>query len=158
MKTAFAVLAVLTVWACPGASAASLCNCCGDGTLSSCTTACATISPSPGQCVATIDPSGETNIGPDQNPLYDVSLRNTRLDPSARSSVEAFRHLLETARKGAERDRRSALRAIRTHKIDDGKAQSLASRYDDAMVNYYLGVQAYLLAVRKPNQGLPPSP
>jgi hypothetical protein len=85
-------------------------------------------------------------IGPDKNPLYDIPLRNTWLDPSRTQELEAFRQLLESARKGAESDRRLALRAFRSGKIDGSKARSLAGRYDDAMVNYYLGVQAYRLA------------
>lgn len=65
--------------------------------------------------------------------------------------IETFRQLLETARKGAERDRKSALRAFSAGKIDGSQAQSLASRYDDALVNYYLGVQAYRVALKKAN-------
>ncbi len=151
MKTAVAMFAVFTIWASPGASAASLCNCCGEGTPAPCTAACAPVNPACGHCIATLDSGGETLIGPDQNLLYDVQLRNTRLDPSSKPAVEAFRHLLETARKGAESDRRSALDAFKAGKIDGPRAQSLASRYDDALVNYYLGVQAYRLALKKVN-------
>jgi hypothetical protein len=146
MRTVSAIFAAVTFWASASASAASLCNCCGDGTASSCATACAAVKPSPGQCIAAFNPEGESTIGPDQNPLYEISLRDFRIETANRSELEAFRRLLEKARKAAETDRKSALRAAKTGKIDEVKAQSLAKRYDDGMVNYYLGIQAYRLA------------
>jgi hypothetical protein len=146
MKTAIAAFVAFTALSGASAQAASLCNCCGDGTEASCATVCSAVTPAVGQCVATIDPAGQTVISADQNPLYDIPLRNAWLDSSDRKVVESFRRLLESARKGAEADRKLALRARRSGKIDDATAISKAKRYDDAIVNYYLGVQAYKVA------------
>ncbi len=146
MKLAVAAFAACTFLSGAAAQAASLCNCCGDATAASCAAACAPVKPAQGQCVAAFDPAGETVIAAGQNPLYDIPLRNAWLDPVNKGNLEAFRRLLEKARKGAEADRRGALRDRRRHKIDSETALSLAERYDDAMVNYYLGMQAYRLA------------
>jgi hypothetical protein len=51
--------------------------------------------------------------------------------------------LLETARKGAESDRRAALKAFSRRQIDKAQADKRSKRYDDAMINYYLGAKAY---------------
>lgn len=123
---------------------ANLCNCCGDsGTATSCADACAPLKPAAGQCVATVDFAGNAEIGEGINPLYDVPLQNIWLGSAKREQLEVFRRLLETARKGAESDRRAALRAFSRRQIDKPEADKRAKRYDDAMINYYLGAKAY---------------
>lgn len=123
---------------------ANLCNCCGDsGTAASCADACAPLKPAAGQCVATVDFAGNAEIGEGINPLYDVPLQNVWLGSARREELEVFRRLLETARKGAETDRRTALKAYSRGKIDQAEADKRARRYDDAMINYYLGAKAY---------------
>ncbi|WP_373502614.1 hypothetical protein [Aestuariivirga sp.] len=129
------------------AQAASLCNCCGSDTAQSCATACAPVKVMPGQCVATVDFDAEAAIGPGQNPLYDIPLQNVWLDSSGKDNLEVFRRLMERARKAAEADRRKALAERRKGAIDAATADRLAKRYDDAMVNYYLGMQSYRIAL-----------
>ena len=157
MKTAIAIFAAITFLSGAGAKAASLCNCCGEATASACAAACAPVKPAAGQCIAVLDRKGEAVIGPDQNPLYDIPLRNAQLDPADGELLEAFRLLLEKARKGAEADRKLALRAWKAGKINAATAQSRADRYDDALVNYYLGMQAYRLAAGSGQLALRPS-
>jgi hypothetical protein len=140
-----AAIGLLCLSGVPAASA-SLCNCCGDKTEASCSTACAAVKPAKGQCIATVDFAAEADVGPNVNPLYNVPLRNMWLGTPSRNQLESFRRLLEKARKGAESDRKLALRAKASGKIDEATAQSRAARYDDAMVNYYLGIQAYRLS------------
>ena len=129
------------------AQAASLCNCCGASTVSSCATACSPVKPAAGQCVATVDYAGPAKIADGVNPLYDVPLRNMWLDGAKPSQLELFRRLLEKSRRGAESDRRKALRAHARNKIDGAEAVLLAKRYDGALVNYYLGMQSYRIGV-----------
>lgn len=128
------------------ANAAGLCNCCGDSTVDSCTAACAPVKPAEGQCIAAVDYTADPGIGEGKNPLYDVPLRDMWLGNPDATQREAFRKLLEAARLGAESDRRAALKARARGQIDDAEAAVLAKRYDDAIVNYYLGMQAYRLS------------
>lgn len=138
---AAALLAIAT-----SASGANLCNCCGASTAANCATACAPIKPVEGQCVAAIDYAGAPEIAEGQNPLYGMSLRNVWLGTPKRTDLEAFRRLLEAARRGAEKDRKAALRAYARKQIDQTEAARRAKRYDDAVVNYYLGLQSYRMA------------
>ena len=126
--------------------AASLCNCCGSGTAQSCSTACAPVKVAEGQCVATVDFAAKAEIGPGKNPLYDVPLQNVWLGQPDASGLEAFRRLLEAARKGVEADRLAALKDYRKGTIDRTTSDARAKRYDDALVNYYLGIQAFRIA------------
>jgi hypothetical protein len=146
MRLAFAAALGLVTLMGSTAQAASLCNCCGSETAQSCARACAPVSVKPGQCVATVDFDAEAVIGPGQNPLYDIPLQNVWLDSSEGSKLEVFRRLMERARKAAEADRRKALAKRRKGSIDAATADRLAKRYDDAIVNYYLGMQAYRIA------------
>jgi hypothetical protein len=125
------------------ASAANLCNCCATGTAAACATACADAKPVEGLCLPAVDFEGAANIGPGQNPLYEVPLKSLNLAGTKREGLEAFRGLLEMSRKGVEKDRRVALRDFRKNLIDAAAASTAAKRYDDAMVNYYLGMNAY---------------
>jgi len=130
------------------ASAASLCNCCGSSTATNCQAACAPVKPAEGQCVATVDYSGKAEISDGANPLYGLSLRNMWLGSPNADQLEAFRKLLELARRGAEADRRAALRQFAKGKIDKTAADAAAKRYDDAIVNYFLGFHSYSEAKR----------
>jgi hypothetical protein len=130
----------------PSALAADLCNCCGDTTAASCVSACTTIASTPSQCVPTVDFSAKPDVGPGKNALYEFSLRNLKVQNTDPTSLELYRRLLEKLRKGVEADRKAALWDRHDGKIDAATATSLAKRYDDAIVNYYLGAQAYRLA------------
>ena len=125
------------------AQAASLCNCCGTSTVAACSNTCAPIKVAQGQCVAAVDFDGQSEISDGVNPLYDLSLRNIWLGSLNRDQLENFRKLLESARKGVEKGRKSSLRVFASKKIDKATAAANAKRYDDAIVNYYLGQQSY---------------
>ncbi len=132
-----------------GASAASLCNCCGGtATAQSCAAVCAKVEVPPGQCVPAVDFAGKPAISKGVNPLYDVPLRSLRLTTTDRGEMEAFRRLLEAARRGLEKDRRAAERAYGGGKTDRAALDASLARYDAAIVNYYLGLRAYRDAER----------
>lgn len=130
------------------ASAASLCTCCAASTAENCTATCAPVKPPEGQCMAAVNFAGQSKIDADNNPLYGVSLRNVWLGAAKRSELESFRLLLEKARRGAERDRKAALRASARKDIDEATGVQRAKRYNDAIVNYFLGLQSYYDALR----------
>lgn len=130
----------------PAASAASLCNCCGDQTAQSCATACANVTPPAGQCQATVDYAATPQIGPGVNPLYGISLRNMSLGTPNRPQLEAFRKLLEMSRRAAEKDRRATWHQFDAGKADHAAVDASDKRYDDAMVNYFLGLAAFRTA------------
>ncbi|MGQ0484118.1 MAG: hypothetical protein ACT4SY_02020 [Hyphomicrobiales bacterium] len=132
-----------------GAAAASLCNCCGTDTAEACAAVCQPVKVPQGQCVAAVDFAGKPAISENVNPLYDVSLRNLRLATTKGAELEAFRRLLEAARRGVEKDRRAALRAYARGKIDQSAGAASIARYESAIVNYYLGLQAYRDAYRR---------
>ena len=125
------------------ADGASLCNCCASGVAESCSAMCASAKPAAGQCAAMVDFAGEATIAEGDNPLYDISLRSISLEPAGRRQLESFRKLLEMARRGLEKDRKASKRDFRKHKIDEATATATTKRYEDAIVNYYLGLRAY---------------
>jgi len=124
-------------------NAASLCNCCATGVAESCTAVCAPIKPGAGQCIAKVDYAGEATIAAGENPLYGISLRNVSLEDAMGPQLEGFRRLLEATRRGVEKDRRVSNRDFAKHKIDEATVLANTKRYEDAIVNYYLGWQAY---------------
>ncbi len=146
MRSELAVLAI--VWMTVSASPASLCNCCAAGTEQSCAAVCEPVKPPQGQCVPSIDYDGSATIAPNVNPLYDITLRNIWLGTPSFGELESFRKLIEAARKGVERDRKSTLQAFARREIDQATADAAAKRYETAIVNYYLGLQAYRDAFR----------
>ena len=125
------------------ADAASLCNCCTTGTAENCATVCAAAKPSGGRCVALLDYEGKATITAVENPLYGISLLDISLAEVPRPQLEGLRRLLELARRGVEKDRKASVRNFRKKKIDQVAATANAKRYEEAIVNYYLGLQAY---------------
>lgn len=146
-----AIAAALLLGANSSANAAGFCNCCGDGTVAACAAACASIDIVNGQCTATVDYDADYGIGEGQNPLYNIPLRKLWLGSPNASEREAFRRLLERAREGVEADRRLSLHAQARGEIDGATVAAHAKRYDDAIVNYYLGMQAYRSSSRSGN-------
>ncbi len=144
-KQLLAALGLVWISSMP-AAAADLCNCCGVAAAGSCASACQAVEIDAGQCIPTVDFNGKAEIGPGKNALYEFSLRNLQVSRTDHGSMEAFRRLLEKLRRGAEADRKAALRDRRRGGIDEAEASLRANRYDDAIVNYYLGAQAYRLA------------
>ena len=124
-------------------NAASLCNCCATGGAESCSAVCAPVKPAPGQCVAMVDYAGEAVIADGDNPLYGISLLGLDLRHAARLELEGVRRLLEDSRRGVEKDRKASARDFRKGKIDDATLAAHGMRYEDAIVNYYLGLRAY---------------
>ena len=124
-------------------NAASLCNCCATGVAENCSTVCAPAKPDPGQCIARMNYAGEAVIADGENPLYGISLLGLDLDNAMRPELEGVRRLLEASRRGAEKDRKNSERDFRTGKIDDAALVVNTKRYEDAIVNYYLGLRAY---------------
>ncbi len=57
--------------------------------------------------------------------------------------LEGVRRLLENSRRGVEKDRKASVRDFRKRKIDDAALTANSKRYEDAIVNYYLGLRAY---------------
>ena len=90
-----------------------------------------------------LDYAGKTTVLASDNPLYGISLRTIHLEDAQRPQLEDFRRLLEVTRRGVEKDRKTFYRDFRKHKIDEATAMANAKRYEDAIVNYYLGLQAY---------------
>ena len=130
------------------ANSASLCNCCETGMAEACKATCAAVTLAAGQCVATVDFGGTTAIAAGENPLYSISLRGMHLAATKRMELEDFRRLLEAARAGAETDRKASMADFRRKKIDQAVAAANAKRYDEAIVNYYLGLRAYRDSVK----------
>ncbi len=124
-------------------NAASLCNCCATGVAENCSAVCAPAKPAPGQCIARMNYAGEAVIADGDNPLYGISLLGMDLDDAMRPELEGVRRLLEASRRGAEKDRKISERDFRKGKIDDAALVVSTKRYEDAIVNYYLGLRAY---------------
>jgi hypothetical protein len=150
-------------------NAASLCNCCATGVSESCNVTCAPAKPAPSQCVARVDYAGEAVIADGDNPLYGISLLSLDLNDAARPELEGIRRLLEDSRRGVEKDRKISALDFRKGKIDDAALTVNTKRYEDAIVNYYLGLRAYrdrlaevpgplLRSVSRPKQGSRRSP
>jgi hypothetical protein len=150
-------------------NAASLCNCCATGTAEICSTVCAPAKPAPSQCVARVDYTGEAVIADGDNPLYGISLLGLDLNNAARPELEGVRRLLEDSRRGVEKDRKTSALDFRKGKIDDAGLATNTKRYEDAIVNYYLGLRVYrdrlaavprplLRSVSRPKQGSRYSP
>lgn len=82
-------------------------------------------------------------IADGDNPLYGISLLSLDLKDAARPELEGVRRLLEDSRRGVEKDRKISARDFRKGKIDDAGLAVNTKRYEDAIVNYYLGLRAY---------------
>lgn len=124
-------------------NAAGLCNCCATGGTESCNAVCTPAKPAAGQCVAMVDYAGEAVIADGDNPLYGFSLLGLDLGDAARPELEGVRRLLEDSRRGVEKDRKTSARDFRKGKIDAAALAAHSKRYEDAIVNYYLGLRAY---------------
>jgi len=90
-----------------------------------------------------VDYTAEAIIADGDNPLYGVSLLSLDLKDAVRPELEGVRRLLEDSRRGVERDRKASARDFRKGRIDDAALAANTKRYEDAIVNYYLGLRAY---------------
>ena len=82
-------------------------------------------------------------IADGDNPLYGISLLGLDLKDAVRPELEGVRRLLENSRRGIEKDRKASARDFRRGKINDATLAVNTKRYEDAIVNYYLGLRAY---------------
>jgi hypothetical protein len=90
-----------------------------------------------------MDYAGEAVIADGDNPLYGISLLGLNLKDAVRPELEGVRRLLEDSRRGVEKDRKASARDFRKGKIDEATLAANTRRYEDAIVNYYLGLRAY---------------
>ena len=90
-----------------------------------------------------VDYTGEVVIADGDSPLYGISLLSLGLKDAVRPELEGVRRLLEDSRRGVEKDRKTSARDFRKGKIDDAALAAHTQRYEDAIVNYYLGLRAY---------------
>lgn len=143
MRLLFGVAGAGLFLASVSAGAANLCNCCAAGVAENCSSVCIAAKPAAGQCVVLLDSAGATTIAAGENPLYGISLLTLSLKDTTRPQLEGLRKLLERSRLGLEKDRKASVRDFRKHRIDGAAAAANRKRYEDAIVNYYLGLQAY---------------
>jgi hypothetical protein len=90
-----------------------------------------------------VDYAGEATIAAGEIPLYGISLRSISLEEPMRPQLESFRRLLEMGRRGVEKDHITSARDFRKGKIDEAAVKVNSQRYEDVIVNYYLGLRAY---------------
>ncbi|MDP1699762.1 MAG: hypothetical protein Q8L53_02225 [Aestuariivirga sp.] len=90
-----------------------------------------------------MDYTGEAVIADGENPLYGFSLLSLDLSDAALPELEGVRRLLENSRRGVEKDRKTSARDFRTGRIDASTLAVNTKRYENAIVNYYLGLRAY---------------
>lgn len=81
-------------------------------------------------------------IADGNNPLYGISLL-LKIEDAMRPELEGVRRLLEDSRRGAEKDRKMSARNFGKGKIDEAAVKANTQRYEDAIVNYYLGLRTY---------------
>jgi len=127
--------------------AMGLCNCCDSNLTPSCGKVCAATSLAPGMCPAIVDYEGTGAMAKGANPLNGMSLRDISLGESTPGRLERFRRFMEKGRRQAVRSYEKALRHVKRGKISKPEFTKAKSLYDEALVNYYHGIRAYLNSV-----------
>lgn len=133
-------------WSEPGgkAQAMGLCNCC-DGTLTqSCNKICSKISLAPGMCPAIVDYEGTGGTPKGANPLNGMSFKDLAIGEPTRGRLERFRRFVESGRRQGISSYKSALRHLKRRKISETAFDKAKSLYQEAIINYYHGIRAYL--------------
>lgn len=128
-------------------SAMGLCNCCDTSLTPSCGKACAATTLAPGMCPAIVDYEGTGATAKGANPLNGMSLRDISLGNPTPWQFELFRRFMEKGRRQAVATYRKALRHLRRGRISEAEFGKAKSLYDEALVNYYHGIRAYLNGV-----------
>lgn len=82
-------------------------------------------------------------IADGDNPLYGISLLSLDIKDAMRPELEGVRRLLEDSRRGVEKDRKASARDFRKGRIDGATLAVNTKRYEEAIINYYLGLRAY---------------
>ena len=83
-----------------------------------------------------VEYAGEAIIADGANPIHGISLLNVDIGDAMRPELEEVRRL-------TEKDRKISARDFRKGKIDEAAVKANTQRYEDAIVNYYLGLRAY---------------
>lgn len=126
------------------ANAIGLCNCCESSLTPSCGRVCAAVSLAPGMCPAIVDYEGTGASTPGTNPLNGMSLKDMTLGDPKPGQLEEFRRFLEAGRRKGIASYKAALRKLKRRKITQDAFDKTKALYDEAMVNYYHGIRAYL--------------
>lgn len=126
------------------ARAAGLCDCCASSLTPSCDTACKKVTLQPQQCPAVVDYEGTGDTVKGRNPLNGRSLKDVVLGDPSRKELEKFRLFLESCRRDAVWVYVKALKAFRKNKIAKAELDAAKALNEEAMVNYYHGMRAYL--------------
>lgn len=126
------------------ARAMGFCNCCASELTQSCGKVCAAISLKPGACPAIVDYEGTGSTAEGANPLNGMSLRDMALGAPTPWQLELFRQFLEKSRRQAISTYKKALGALKRKEIEKPEYDKSRALYDEALVNYYHGIRAYL--------------
>jgi hypothetical protein len=127
--------------------AMGLCNCCDSSLTPSCGKVCAATSLAPGMCPAIVDYKGKGAATGCANPLNGMSLRDISLGEPTPGQLEKFRRFMEKGRRQAVTSYKKTLRRVKRGKISKPDFTKAKSLYDEALVNYYHGIRAYLNSV-----------
>ncbi|WP_162914295.1 hypothetical protein [Taklimakanibacter lacteus] len=148
LAAALAVTIGLSLVAAAGRSAAmGLCNCCETSLTPSCGKVCAGTTLTPGMCPAIVDYEGTGAAAKGSNPLNGMSLKDLSIGTPTAWQLELFRRFLEKGRRQAVATYKTALRHLRRGKISETELAKAKPLYDEALVNYYHGIRAYLNSV-----------
>lgn len=128
-------------------AAMGLCNCCDTSLTPSCGKVCAATTLAPDMCPAIVDYEGTGATAKGANPLNGMSLRDISLGKPTPWQLELFRRFMEKGRRQAVAAYRKALRHLRRGRISEAEFGKAKSLYDEALVNYYHGIRAYLNGV-----------
>jgi hypothetical protein len=127
--------------------AVGLCDCCAASPTPSCEAVCKTVTLAPQQCPVVVDFDGTGDTVNGRNPLNGRSLKVIHLGEPRRSQLEDFRRFLETWRRETVWAYVKALKAFRRQKITQEELDAAKALNDEALVNYYHGMRAYLNSV-----------
>ena len=128
----------------PEGRATGLCDCCASSLSQSCEAACQKVTLEPQQCPAVVDYEGTGDTVKDRNPLNGRSLKDMVLGEPSRQQLETFRLFLEKCRRDAVWVYVKALKAFRAKRITKPELDAAKALNEEAMVNYYHGMRAYL--------------
>jgi hypothetical protein len=129
------------------ARAVGLCDCCASSLTTSCDAVCKKVTLEPQQCPAVVDYEGDGDTVKGKNPLNGRSLKDMVLGEPRREQLEDFRRFLERGRRDAVWVYVKALKAFRAKKITEEELKAAKALNEEALVNYYHGMNAYLTAV-----------
>lgn len=129
------------------ARAMGFCDCCATSPGKSCKVLCETVAPAAGQCLAIVDYKGRGGSKRGVNPLNGISLKDISLGEPGGGQLERFRRFLERSRRAAIRSQRRAIRSFERRRIDQAEFDKRSARYNEALVNYYHAIRAYLIRV-----------